>query len=735
MHNAVQLVKLGVNMKNWDYVVALAGNPNTGKSTVFNTLTGLRQHTGNWPGKTVTRAEGGFSVAERRYKLVDLPGTYSLLATSADEEVARNFVLFGQPDVTVIVVDASRLERNLNLALQVLEITDRAVICLNLIDEARRHHVTVDAEKLSEELGVPVVPTSARYGRGIDKLLETIHQVATGQIVCKPLRVGGRSASLEGAISQLSGRLQSDFPDLPNPQWVALRLLDGDEQVADAIRTGELTGLAVAESDQRSAVSDQQSEVSSQQSAAEEILTTSSSLRWEVGPGFHQTLVESIYTEAARIADRAVTVGKPRIAFDLDRTLDRLFTSAWTGFPVMILMLAVVLWLTVAGANWPSAKLNWLLVEQGHPALQNAADWIGMPWWLKGLLIDGAYLATAWVIAVMLPPMAIFFPLFTLLEDFGYLPRVAFNLDSMFRRAGAHGKQALTMCMGFGCNAAGVVATRVIDSPRERLIAIITNNFSLCNGRWPTQILIATIFIGALAPPYLTGLVSTAAVVAVALLGVALTFLVSWGLSRTMLRGEASTFSMELPPYRPPRFFQTLYTSLIDRTLYVLWRAVVFALPAGMAIWLLGNIDIGGDSLAKHCVDGLDPIAVYVGLNGVILLAYVVAIPANEIIIPTILILTVMVFGIPDVGEGAGVMFESESVTETADILRAGGWTLLTAVCLMLFSLVHNPCSTTIYTIWKETRSVKWTAVASLLPVAMGFALCYVVAQLWRLFE
>ena len=382
----------------------------------------------------------------------------------------------------------------------------------------------------------------------------------------------------------------------------------------------------------------------------------------------------------------------------------------------------------------PSSMLATLLVDQGHTWLKALSAAAGLPWWLDGFMLDGVYLATAWVISVMLPPMAIFFPLFTLLEDFGYLPRVAFNLDSMFKKAGAHGKQALTMCMGFGCNAAGVVSTRIIDSPRERLIAIITNNFSLCNGRWPTQILVATIFIGALAPPHLGGVVSAAAVVSIALLGVLMMFLSSWILSRTVLRGEAASFSLELPPYRPPRLLQTLYTSIIDRTLIVLWRAVVFAIPAGAVIWLISNVTIGGPSIAEYSVQWLEPLGLLLGLNGVILLAYVVAIPANEIVIPTILMMTVLVTPeLADQGAGAGVMFEEDSLATTGALLHAGGWTLLTAVNLMLFSLLHNPCSTTIYTIYKETRSIKWTALATTLPVFMGVVVCFLVAQIWRL--
>ena len=464
----------------------------------------------------------------------------------------------------------------------------------------------------------------------------------------------------------------------------------------------------------------------------ENIIELSNELRWKLGGDFHDSITESIYADASEIVSETVNIDSRKGRNAIDVKLDKILTSKAWGFPIMFFILATVLWLTIIGANYPSALLAELLLDNFHPALKSGAESIDIPWWLSGFLIDGVYLATAWVIAVMLPPMAIFFPLFTLLEDFGYLPRVAFNLDYLFKKAGAHGKQALTMSMGFGCNAAGVVATRIIDSPRERLIAIITNNFSLCNGRWPTQILIATIFVGAIVPQSISGVASVAAVIGIAVLGMVFMFFSSWTLSKTVLKGQVSTFNLELPPYRPPRFWKTLYTSLIDRTLIVLWRAIVFAAPAGAVIWLISNINVADQSIAYWMINYLDGFGWLIGLNGVILVAYIVAIPANEIVIPTVLMLTVLVTGLT-AGEGAGVMFEMDSANATGQILKAGGWTLLTAINLMLFSLLHNPCSTTIYTIYKETKSVKWTAVATLMPLLLGFVVTFLVAQIWRL--
>lgn len=705
-----RLIRNGDERHREDLLVALAGNPNTGKSTIFNYLTGLRQHTGNWPGKTVAKAEGSFTFGGQRYSLVDLPGTYSLLSTSEDEEIARDFILFGRPDVTLVVADATRLERNLNLILQLLEITDKAVLVVNLLDEAARNHISVDLDALARRLNIPVVGASARSGEGMDSVLREVARVAMSPSMPQPFRIKNILGAQSDAVDQLSTALTASFPDMPNIRWIALRLLDGDESIGRAIRKGEF-----GESDR-----------------CETILAQADRLRWEVGADLHDRVSEAIYATAKEIAEEVVTFGRKERNMALDIKLDRILTGRYTGFPVMLLMLAAVLWITIVGSNYPSRFLSDLLVGGLHPILK---DWCMavMPEYLAGFLIDGVYLTTAWVVSVMLPPMAIFFPLFTLLEDFGYLPRVAFNLDELFRRCGAHGKQSLTMTMGFGCNAAGVVATRIIDSPRERLIAILTNNFSLCNGRWPTQIMLATIFLSAVVPASLSQLAGIGAVLGIALLGVMFMFFSSFILSHTLLKGEVSTFNLELPPYRPPKPLQILYTSLIDRTLVVLWRAIVFSAPAGALIWLLCNISIGDVPIAEWLIRSMDGVGWLLGLNGVILLAYIIAIPANEIVIPTILMLTVLtVPSLSGMGDGAGVLVGEESFGVIEGVLRSGGWTTLTAVNVMLFSLLHNPCSTTIYTIYKETSSVKWTAVSVFLPLLYGIVVTALVALVWR---
>ena len=684
-----------------DYLVAVGGNPNTGKSTVFNAITGLHQHVGNWPGKTVARAEGRFEVEGKEYTLVDLPGTYSLLSMAVDEEIARDFLLFGRPDCIVIVVDATVLERNLNLVLQVLEISGRVVVCLNLMDEAARKGVAIDAAKLSAELGVPVVPTVARTGHGVDELIRAVAAVSAcaDERAPRPLTAKGTAGA---AIDQLAEMIRIRCPALPSPRWVAIRLLEGDTRVEQAIASGQLGELSI--------------------SGCPDVLEQADMLRRGLDVAFRDQLIEAIYQEAQRIAAATVSVQKPA-GPDWDARLDRILTSRLFGLPIMGLGLATVFWITIVGANYPSALLTDALValEDRAAALFQAA---GVPTGFTDFLWHGVYRGLAWVVAVMLPPMAIFFPLFTILENLGYLPRVAFNLDALFQRVGAHGKQALTMSMGFGCNAAGVIACRIINSPRERLIAILTNNFVPCNGRFPTLIMLSTVFVAAAFPPAFASVVAAASLVGVVLISVVVTLVVSWVLSRTVLRGEASTFTLELPPYRRPNVGQILYTSLIDRTLFVLWRAVVMAAPAGAAIWILSHVTVGGTSLTVWMASALDPLGRAIGLDGVILLAYIIAIPANEIVVPTIL----MAYA------GTGILMDVEELSQLRTVLvDQQGWSLLTAVCLMLFSVLHNPCSTTIWTIYKETGSPKWTLLGALLPLSLAFAVTFAVAQIARL--
>ncbi|MCC7044086.1 MAG: ferrous iron transporter B [Acidobacteria bacterium] len=456
--------------------------------------------------------------------------------------------------------------------------------------------------------------------------------------------------------------------------------------------------------------------------APEDVIRRAAVLRDTLSRGFRDEAVRSLYSEASRIADRATVRDGTRL--DLDQRIDRLVTSPVFGLPIMALLLALIFWLTVAGANVPSAMLaDALFWVEGHGV--RLFEGLGLPWWITGFLWNGVYRGLAWVVSVMLPPMAIFFPMFTILEDLGYLPRVAFNLDFLFRSAGAHGKQALSMAMGFGCNAAGIIATRVIDSPRERLVAILTNNFVPCNGRFPTLIMVATIFVGAAFPPALASLAAAGAVVGVVLIGVGVTLAVSWALSRTVLRGEASAFTLELPPYRRPGILRIIYTSLIDRTLFVLWRAMLTAAPAGAVIWILANIQAGDASLAQHTANFLAPFGHAIGLDGAVLLAYIIAIPANEIVVPTLMMIYL----------GTGMMTD---VTSSDDLRRVlvdeNGWTMLTAVNLMLFSLLHNPCATTILTIYRETLSARWATVGALMPLGLAFIVTFLVATVWRLF-
>jgi len=607
-----------------DTVVALVGNPNVGKSTVFNALTNLRQHTGNWPGKTVETARGAYTYHGRGYTLVDLPGAYSLHPGSAEEEVTRDYLLSGEADVTLVVADATCLERNLALALQVLETSWPVVVCVNLLDEAEKKHISVDLEALERELGCPVAGAAARGGRGLDAVRQALEDAA--------------------------------LHPAPRPETTLMARVCGDCQ--------ECRTLAAM-------------------------------------------------SRASAIMEAAVKT-EGDAAHRRDRALDRVLAGK-SGIPVMLALLAGVLWLTMVGANVPSEMLSRLLMGWQEP-LRGIFQALGAPWWLEGALVDGVYRTVAWVVSVMLPPMAIFFPLFTLLEDAGYLPRVAFNLDHFFRRAGAHGRQSLTMCMGLGCNACAVMGCRIIQSPRERLIAILTNAFIPCNGRLPTlTALIAMFFVTG------SGLWDTAASAALLMgcivLAVAMTLWASRFLAGTFLKGEPSSFSLELPPYRAPQVGQVLVRSILDRTLFVLGRAVMVAAPAGLLIWTAANVTLGGESILVRLAGFLQPLGALMGLDGFILLAFLLGFPANEIVVPCILMGYL----------SAGSLTDYAGLAELHGLLTAHGWTAATAVCVLVFTMFHFPCGTTCFTIWKETKSVKWTALAILLPTAVGIVLCILI--------
>ena len=601
-------------------IVALAGNPNVGKSTVFNALTGMRQHTGNWAGKTVGCACGRCRSAREQYLLVDLPGTYSLQPHSAEEAVACDFVRGGKADAVVVVCDATCLERTLVLALQMHSVAPNTIVCVNLLDEARHKRIRIDLPALQAQLGMPVVGVTARKKKTLRALLDALDAVMA---VPQPRPDGA--------------------PEAGDP--------------ADDVRRAEVICRA------------------------------------------------AVRRETPEYAAR-------------DRRLDRLLTSRATGYPIMLLGLAAVLWLTIAGANAPS---EWLAHFFGWAQGRFSAMLIFLhaPPWLQGLLVDGMFRTLAWVVAVMLPPMAIFFPLFTLLEDAGYLPRVAYNLDRPFQACRACGKQALTMCMGLGCNAAGVVGCRIIDSERERLLAVLTNSLMPCNGRFPALIALMTMFFSLSGSTLAAALLLTAAL----MLCVGLTFGATWLLSVTVLRGKPSAFALELPPYRAPQVGQVLVRSVFDRTLFVLGRAAAVAAPAGMVLWALSNVHPGGVSLLTRCAAALDPLGQAMGMDGVLLLAFVLGFPANEIVLP------IAVMGYL----AQGSLSDALGLAQMHALLTANGWTWKTAVSAVLFFLLHWPCSTTLWTIRRETGSAKWTLLAALLPTALGMALCAAFTALARL--
>lgn len=687
-----------------DKVVALAGNPNVGKSTVFNSLTGMNQHTGNWPGKTVTNAQGYCLSSKHSYVMVDIPGTYSLMAHSTEEEVARNFICFGEPDAVVVVCDATCLERNLNLVLQTIEISSNVVVCVNLLDEAKRKNIHIDLKALSKNLGVPVVGSVARNKKSLVDLMNEIDGILDNKIIKNPLKVV-YSREIEDAISLVEPIVNNKVKGRLNSRWLSLKLLDKDESLVNEIRS--YLGNEFIDDPVLNDALDQAGE-------------------WLNAEGLNSDkmkdkIVSSIVSTAEMVCKDVVSYEND-VYDGLDRKIDRVLTSKMAGYPIMLALLALVFWITITGANYPSQILAdglfWL-----QDKLTAFFHYVNAPEWLHGALVLGVYRVLAWVVSVMLPPMAIFFPLFTLLEDAGYLPRVAYNLDRPFKRCCACGKQALTMCMGFGCNAAGIIGCRIIDSPRERLLAILTNNFVPCNGRFPTLIAILTMFfVGVSAGPF-SSLYSSLLLTVVILLGIFMTFAVTKALSKTLLKGVPSSFTLELPPYRRPQVGKVIIRSIFDRTLFVLGRAVVVAVPAGLFIWIMANVMIGDMSLLNHCASFLDPFAHLMGLDGVILIAFILGLPANEIVVP-IIIMAYM---------AKGSILEMDSLLELKQLLVANGWTWITAVSTMLFSLMHWPCSTTLLTIKKETSSWKWTAIALIIPTVLGVVSCILFAGVARL--
>ncbi|MBU3204186.1 ferrous iron transport protein B [Clostridium algidicarnis] len=697
--------ELKINKINLDdKIIALGGNPNVGKSTVFNSLTGLNQHTGNWPGKTVTNAHGNYLYKDNNFILVDIPGTYSLMANSIEEEVARDFICFGNPDTTVIVVDGTCLERNLNLVLQTLEITSKVVVCVNLMDEAKRKGISINLDKLSKELGVPVVGTSALHGHGLNHLMDAVLEVSSKDSIPNTLSVI-YDEPIEEALGEVQDIIKLKFESTLNSRWLALKLIDGDKTLLASINKYLNFDLTKEE------------DIIKKVDESREFLNK----KGIDSDTFRDKVVYKLVTISENISNEVVSF-KNKDYNNKDRKIDKYLTSKKFGIPIMILLLAIVFWITITGANVPSqliAKgLFWI-----EDKLTIFFTSLGTSPFVHGVLVLGIYRTLAWVISVMLPPMAIFFPLFTLLEDLGYLPRIAFNLDNYFKKSCACGKQALTMCMGFGCNAAGIIGCRIIDSPRERLIAIITNNFVPCNGRFPILIAIITMFFSSAIFGPFQSIICALILTAVIILGVVMTLLISKLLSKTVLKGIPSNFTLELPPYRKPQVGKVIVRSIFDRTLFVLGRAVIVAAPAGLIIWVMANITVGDLSILTHCAKFFDPFATLIGLDGYILMAFILGFPANEIVIP-IIIMSYM---------STGSMLELDSLVQLRTLLVSNGWTSLTAVCVMLFSLFHWPCATTCLTIRKETQSFKWTMVSFLLPTITGIIICFIVANTARL--
>ena len=689
------------------YTIALAGNPNVGKSTIFNNLTGMNQHTGNWTGKTVANATGYFEYRGEQYKIVDIPGTYSIMSHSEEEEIARNYICFGNPDATIVVVDATSLERNLNLVLQITEITNNLIVCVNLLDEAKKKKIKINLELLSNILKVPVVGVTARNKKTLNNLLKVIRNVCERKEQINPIYQIHYDEKIEKAIEEVREIISKQYKiEEKLARWMSIKVLDGEERILKEIEKQ----LHIQLMNNR--------EIDKVKKEALEALKEEGIYQEE----FKEKIVSTIVKDAEEIGKKVCKFENKDYA-NRDRKIDKILTSKKYGIPIMILFLLLIFWITIVGANYPSQFL-FSLFGKIQEKLIEFATYIHCPEWLSNMLILGIYQTLTWVISVMLPPMAIFFPLFTILEDLGYLPRIAFNMDGFFKKACCSGKQMITMCMGFGCNSCGVTGCRIIDSPRERLIAILTNNLVPCNGRFPFLITIATIFIAGTIGGIGASVISTIAVMGVIILGIIMTLVISKILSKTILKGMPSSFVLELPPYRKPQFFKVLVRSIFDRTIFILGRAVAVAAPAGLVIWLFANIGIQGQSLLTIIANFLNPLANLMGLDGYILTAFILGIPANEIVLPIMLMCYM---------QGTSLV-NMEDTFAIGEILRQNGWTILTAINVMLFTVFHFPCATTLLTIKKETGSWKWTAISFLIPTVCGIVLCMLTTLVYHVF-
>ena len=680
-------------------VIALAGNPNVGKSTVFNALTGLHQHTGNWSGKTVGTAEGRFRRGKKEIRLVDLPGAYSLTADSAEEEVARDFLCFEHPDAAVVICDACCLERNLIFAIQVAQIIPKTMLCVNMMDEARHRGIKIDLDALSKETGIPAVGVSAARYEGLDELEENMVKLVEGRLhtvfipVRYPKAIEKATESLAPVLARKYG-IKAVFP--------VIKLIENEHGFVSAFerRFGEIAS---------------DPELTGAIGKAARIMRDGGITKKNVS----DRVAACAVLRAEEICLSAVDASEQK-AVRRDGKIDSVLTGGIWGIPVMLLLFAGIFWITVSGANYPSQWIasGFAIAEEW---LCKGLSAINAPPVLADIIVNGVWRVLSWVVSVMLPPMAIFFPLFTLLEDLGYLPRVAFNLDRSFKAAGACGKQALTMCMGLGCGAVGVTGARIIDSPRERLIAIITNCFVPCNGRFPAIIAIVSMFLtsGSRFSSLISALIMTGAIS----LSVLMTLVVSRILSKTVLKGVPAGFTLELPPYRIPRIGKVILRSVLDRTLVVLGRAVVVALPAGIIIWACSNINIGQETVLKTVATAIDPFARLFGMDGNVLFGFILALPANEIALP-----------IMAMGYSGGALAEISSLETTAALFYANGFGTVNAICTLVFILFHWPCATTILTIWKETKSIKWTVLSVIVPLLTGLSLCFFINIASKLF-